>query len=180
MREHWLVCHGIKVDEIMLPMVVPDLLKEPGKPSKELGLGGKSGTPVPSGPPAGAPGAEGGVRQVTGPEPDLSKRASNISAAKKKELHKAFNESKYSKANFRGVSYKSKETPAKETPAKETPAKVTPAVNPDSMETESQGKPEQPVIKYTGGKLIEYEPDPNFEEGVSPDLAKELELLEKK
>ena len=103
----------------------------------------------------------------------------------KKELHKAFNESKYSKANFRGVSYKSKETPAKETPAKETPAKetpakVTPAVNPDSMETESHGKPEQPVIKYTGGKLIEYEPDPNFEEGVSPDLAKELELLEKK
>ena len=78
------------------------------------------------------------------------------------------------------MSYKSKVKPAKETPAKETPARVTPADNPDSMETESQGKPEQPVIKYTGGKLIEYEPDPNFEEGVSPDLAEEIEELEKK
>ena len=28
MREHWYVCYGIKADEIMLPMVVPDLLKE--------------------------------------------------------------------------------------------------------------------------------------------------------
>ena len=95
-------------------------------------------------------------------------------------MSKAFNKSEFSKANFRGVSYKSKETPAKETPANETSAKVTPADNPDSMETESQGKPELPVVKYTGGKLSEYEPDPNFEEGVSPDLAKEIEMLEKK
>ena len=127
---------------------------------------GKSGTPVPSGPPVGAPGAEGDVRQVTGPEPGPSKRASNISAAKQKELSKAFNKSEFSKANFRGISYKSKETPAEP--------------NPDSMDTESQGKPEQPVVKYTGGKLSEYEPDPDFEEGVSTDLAKEIEELEKK
>ena len=166
MREHWLLCHGIKADEILLPMVVPDMLKEPGKPMKEQGPGGKSGTPVPSGPPVGAPGAEGDVRQVTGPEPDPSKRASNISAAKQKELSKAFNKSEFSKANFRGMSYKSKETPAEP--------------NPDSMDTESQGKPEQPVVKYTGGKLSEYEPDPDFEEGVSTDLAKEIEELEKK
>ena len=68
MREHWLLCHGIEVDEILVPMVVPDMLKEPGKPLKEQGSSGtKSGTPVPSGPPVGAPGAEGDVRQVTGP-----------------------------------------------------------------------------------------------------------------
>ena len=116
--------------------------------------------------------------------PGPSKRTSNISTDKKKELQKAFNEAKYSKANFRGVPIKSKETPAKEKPAKETPkvtpAKVTPAVNPDSMETESHGKPEQPVITHTGTKLIEYESDSNFDEGVSAELAKELELLEKK
>ena len=105
-------------------------------------------------------------------------------AEEKKEVIKAFNESKYSKAHFRGVPIKSKETPAKEKPAKETPkvtpAKVTPDVNPDSMETESHGKPEQPVVKHTGGKLTEYESDSNFDEGVSAELAKELELLEKK
>ena len=59
----------------------------------------------------------------------------------------SFNKSqglKFSNVTFRGMSYKSKETPAEP--------------NPDSMDTESQGKPEQPVVKYTGGKLSEYEP----------------------
>ena len=80
-------------------------------------------------------------------------------------------------ATFRGVPIKSKETPTKEKPVKVTPAKVTPAmvtpdVNPDSMDTESNGKPEKPVAKHTGSKLKEYESDSNFDDGVSAELAK--------
>ena len=52
----------------MLPMVVPILIREPAKPTRELGLGGRSGNPGPSGPPAGVTGAGGGAGQVTDPE----------------------------------------------------------------------------------------------------------------
>ena len=131
--------------------------------------------------PVHGPGADGGIGQGTGPGQGAgpvhgqSKRTGNISAEKKKEL-----ESKYSKATFRGVPIRSKETPTKEKPVKVTPAKVTPDVNPDSMDTESNGKPEKPVVKQTGSKLKEYESDSNFDKGVSAELAKELEKLEKK
>ena len=128
-----------------------------GAPGAEGGVGHVTG-------PVHGPGAEGGVGQGTGPVHGQSKRTGNISAEKKKK----------------GVPIKSKETPAKEKPAKVTPAKVTPDVNPDSMDTESHGKPEQPLVKHTGGKLTEYESDSNFDEGGSAELAKELELLEKK
>ena len=67
MREHWFTCHGIKADEIMVPMVVPILIREPAKPTRELGLGGRSGNPGPRGPPAGVTGAGGGAGQVTDP-----------------------------------------------------------------------------------------------------------------
>ena len=40
MREHWNTCHGIPLDEIMLPMIVPVLIKEHARPNiRELGLG---------------------------------------------------------------------------------------------------------------------------------------------
>ena len=69
MREHWHTCHGIPVEEIMLPMVVPVLIREPAKPTtRELGLGSGSGNPGPSGPPAGVTGSGGGAGQVTDPE----------------------------------------------------------------------------------------------------------------
>ena len=68
MREHWLTCHGIPVEEIMLPMVVPVLIREPAKPTRELGLGSRSGNPGPSGPPAGVTGSGGGAGQVPDPE----------------------------------------------------------------------------------------------------------------
>ena len=85
---------------------------------------------------------------------------------------------------FRGEPINSKEKPTKEnldkvTPAKETPVKGTPDVDPDSMDTESTGKPDQPVVQHTGGKLKEYESDSDFGEGVSDELAKELDKLEK-
>ena len=45
MREHWHTCHGIPVEEIMLPMVVPVLIREPARPTpRELGLGSGSAT----------------------------------------------------------------------------------------------------------------------------------------
>ena len=47
------------------------------------------------------------------------------------------------------------------------------------MDTESQGEPDKTVVKYTGSKMSEYEPDPEFEINGS-DLAKEIEELEKK
>ena len=69
MREHWHTCHGIPVEEIMLPMVVPVLIREPAQSTtRELGLGSGSGNTVPSGPSAGVTGSGGGAGQVTDPE----------------------------------------------------------------------------------------------------------------
>ena len=46
MREHWHTCHGISLEEIMLPMIVPVLIKEHTRPNiKELWLGSGSGNP---------------------------------------------------------------------------------------------------------------------------------------
>ena len=213
MREHWYACHGIKADEILLPMVVPNLIREPAKPSRELGLGGRSGNPGPSGPPAGVTGAEGGVGQVTNPVqgpiaeggigqgtgPDQGagpvqgqgagpvhgqprgRARGNISAEKKQELALLYSR----RPTFRGEAINSKEKPAKEnldkvTPAKVTPVKGTPDVDPDSMDTGSTDKSDQPVVKHTGGKLKEYEANSNFGEGVDAELAKALDKFEKK
>ena len=60
MREHWQTCHGISLEEIMLPMIVPVLIKEHARPNiRELGLGGGSGNPGPGGPPGGVTGSGG-------------------------------------------------------------------------------------------------------------------------
>ena len=101
----------------------------------------------------------------------MGRGKSNISAEKKKELAQLYSRG----PAFRGEPIKSKETPTKEKPVKVTPAKVTPAkgtpdVDPDSMDTGSTGKPDQPVVKHTGGKLKEYESDSDFGEGVSDEL----------
>ena len=51
MREHWSTCHGIPTTEIMLPMVIPVLVKETPKPkTKSLGQGSKTGNPGSEGP----------------------------------------------------------------------------------------------------------------------------------
>ena len=86
---------------------------------------------------------------------------------------------------FRGEPIKFNETPTKEKPVKVTPTKVKPGkgkpdVNPDSMEAESTGKPDQLVVKQVGTELKEYESDTDFGEGVSEELAKEIDELEKK
>ena len=51
MRAHWKDCHKIEVEEIFLPMLVPDMLKETGMPRLNLqgGSGTQPGAPGPSG-----------------------------------------------------------------------------------------------------------------------------------
>ena len=52
MRAHWLECHQIQIEEIFLPMLVPDMCKEPANIPR-LNLQGGGGTqadlPGPSG-----------------------------------------------------------------------------------------------------------------------------------
>ena len=60
MREHWQTCHDISLEEIMLPMVVPVLIREHARPNiRELGPGSGSGNPGPGGPPGGVTGSGG-------------------------------------------------------------------------------------------------------------------------
>ena len=47
------------------------------------------------------------------------------------------------------------------------------------MDTGSNGKSDQPVVKHTGGKLKEYKADSNSST-VDAELAKALDTLEKK
>ena len=51
MRAHWKDCHQIQIEEIFLPMLVPDMCKEPGMPRMNLQGGGgtQSDLPGPSG-----------------------------------------------------------------------------------------------------------------------------------
>ena len=47
MRAHWKDCHEIQVEDIFLPMLVPDMLKEPGMPRLNLQRGGGTQPDVP-------------------------------------------------------------------------------------------------------------------------------------
>ena len=138
MREHWFECHGIEVDEILVPMVVPDMLKEPGKNNLKVqgSSGTQSSTPGPSGPPVGAPGPEGDARPVTNLEP--SKRTTHLDRSEVRRIAKA-----QSKLQFRGKSYKSKEAlsdPNPDSKSSESP-----------MDVESQGEPDRDLVKYQKG-----------------------------
>ena len=51
MRAHWMDCHQIQIEDIFLPILVPDMCKEPGIPRMNLQRGGgtQSDLPGPSG-----------------------------------------------------------------------------------------------------------------------------------
>ena len=80
MRDHWKDCHGIQVEDIILPMLVPDMLKEPGM--NRLNLQGVSGTqsstPGPSGTQGVLPGPGGVTPVLPGTNPGLSKRTAKL------------------------------------------------------------------------------------------------------
>ena len=168
MREHWLECHGIEVDEILVPMVVPDMLKEPGKNNLKVqgSSGTQSSTPGPSGPPGGAPGPGGetSARPVTNPVP--SKRTTNLDKKEVRRIAKA-----QSKLQMKGKPNETKEAPSDPNPdsnSSEVP-----------MDAESQGEPDKELVKFTGSKLSEYVPDSDLETS-ELELAKELKEYEKK
>ena len=85
---------------------------------------------------------------------------------------------------FRDVPINSKEKPTKENlekvkPSKEKPGKRKPDVDPDAMDTGSNGKSDEPVVVHTGGKPKEYKADSNSN-AVDDEVAKALDSLEKK
>ena len=67
MRAHWSTCHGIDEGEILLPMVIPVLLKESAKaPTTGHGVVGGPGNPGPGGPPGGSAGPGDDARPAGG------------------------------------------------------------------------------------------------------------------
>ena len=90
MREHWKECHGIQVEDIILPMLVPDMLKEPGM--NRLNVQGVSGTqsstPGPSGPQGGVPGPSGVTPARPGTDPELARRTQKLNRQEVKRIAK--------------------------------------------------------------------------------------------
>ena len=85
---------------------------------------------------------------------------------------------------FRDVPLNSKEKAAKDNskkvkPSKEKPGKGKPDVDPDAMDTGSNGQSDEPVVVHTGGKPKEYKADSNSNT-VDDEVAKALDSLEKK
>ena len=90
MREHWKECHGIQVEEIIMPMLVPDMLKEPGMNRLNVqGLSGtQSSTPGPSGPQGGVPGPSGVTPARPGTDPGLARRTQKLNRQEVKRIAK--------------------------------------------------------------------------------------------
>ena len=65
MRAHWATCHGIDQGEILLPMVIPVLLKE-NAPTTGQGAVGRPGNPGQDGPPGGSAGPGADARPAGG------------------------------------------------------------------------------------------------------------------
>ena len=166
MREHWKECHGIQVEEILMPMLVPDMLKEPGR--NNLNVQGSSGTqsstPGPSGPQGGAPGPGGVTPARPGTDPGQSRRTNKLA---KQEVKRIAKEERRLRLQREGKPAEAPEAPS------DTKSDSNSSVIP--MESETQVEPAKEVILFTGGKPDEYEPDVGVLE-----LEKELKEYEKK
>ena len=154
MREHWKDCHGIQVEDIILPMLVPDMLKEPGM--NRLNVQGVSGTqsstPGPSGPQGGVPGPSGVTPARPGTDPGLARRTQKLNRQEVKRIAK---EEKRLRLEREGKPAEAPEAPSD--PKSDSNSSETP------MESETPVEPAQEgaggKILFTGGKPDEYELD---------------------
>ena len=91
MRNHWKDCHQIQVEEIYLPMLVPDMLREPGMPRLNLQGGGGTQPDLPG--PSGTQGVLPGPGVVTpvlpGTNPGPVSRTAQLTKKEMRALAKA-------------------------------------------------------------------------------------------
>ena len=87
MRAHWLDCHQIQIEEIFLPMLVPDMCKEPGMPRMNLQGGGgtQADLPGPSGTQGVLPGPSVTPTVMPGTNPGPVSSKLPVSTAKEKK-----------------------------------------------------------------------------------------------
>ena len=146
MRDHWKDCHEIQVEEIFLPMLVPDMIKEPGMP--RLNLQGGSGTQPEAPGPSGTQGVLPGPGVVTPVLPGTNPGpASRIPQLTKKEMRALAKEATRHRLEKEG-----------KTPKSVSSSSVTP-MNSETTTESAAGSTTGDKVVFTAGKGDEIDID---------------------
>ena len=167
MRNHWKDCHQIQVEEIYLPMLVPDMLREPGMP--RLNLQGRGGTqpdlPGPSGTQGVLPGPVVVPPVLPGTNPGPVSRTAQLT---KKEMRALAKEATNQRLEKEG---KTKEAP--KAPQSVSSSSVTPMDSEITAESAAGSTTGDKIVFTAGKKLDEIDIDGEA-------LAQEIATFEQK